>query len=272
MLKKAKVESLRELIETLKARILNHGSRLEESEALTRYALVNPLLRELGWDTEDPAQVRPEYPLKSKDGRADYALFGDDLDGRGFFLETKPVLLIEAKSLFGAGKRDVKKELAAALQAENYSSTDGVRYFAATDGLRWYVYDRKLGYGPAERQIRSFDLMEGKKAIKDCMQAKELWRSTWHIEFVHGWRVDADGKVRSPENGKENKGFRKLRPRGTRWILDGRFLNAAGWVLTDKGNRSSNFEYPCPPGTARIVDGKFFDANGKEIRPRGRRR
>ena len=266
-------KKLQDLIETLKTRILNHGSRLEESEALTRYALVDPLLRELRWDTEDPAQVRPEYPLKSKDSRADYVLLGDDLDGRGFFLETKPVLLIEAKSLFGDGERDVEKELRdAALQAEHYSSSDGVRYFAATDGRRWYVYDRKFGYGPTERQIRSFDLMEGKKAIKDCIQAEELWRSTWHVEFVHGWRVDFDGKVRSPENGKENKRHTKSRPRGTRWILDGKFLNAAGWVLTPGGDQSSRFNAPCPPDTVEIVDGKFFDANGKEIRPKGRRR
>ena len=50
-----------------------HGSELRQSEALTfRYALIDPLLRELGWDTTDPALVIPEY--QSGNGRADYAL------------------------------------------------------------------------------------------------------------------------------------------------------------------------------------------------------
>ena len=48
------LESLLELVETLKARIDAHGDQLRQSEALTRYALIDPLLRELGWDTEDP--------------------------------------------------------------------------------------------------------------------------------------------------------------------------------------------------------------------------
>ena len=37
-----------------------------------RNALVDPLLRALGWDTEDPALAMPEYRLGN--GFADYAL------------------------------------------------------------------------------------------------------------------------------------------------------------------------------------------------------
>ena len=37
------------------------------SEMQTRYALIDPLLRELGWDTENPALVRPEF--RGLDGR-----------------------------------------------------------------------------------------------------------------------------------------------------------------------------------------------------------
>ena len=52
------LESLLELVETLRARIDEHGPALRQSEALTRAVLVDPLLRELGWDTEDPAQFK----------------------------------------------------------------------------------------------------------------------------------------------------------------------------------------------------------------------
>lgn len=268
-------KKLQGLFNTLNTRINDHRSELVKSEALTRYALVDPLLRELGWDTGDPGQVQPEYPLD--DGRADYVLSGDDPDKSGFFLETKRVLLIEAKKLTGK-EDDPEKELwEAALQALLYASSDKVRYFAATDGQRWHVYDREKEGGLENGRISCFDLTDEKKAVKACEQAKQLWRSTWHIEFMHGWRVDADGAARSPENGEE-KDFKRRRPRGTRWILRGRgrgkfkYLDTEGWVLTDRGNRSSNFEHPCPPNTKNIVDGKFLDAKGKEIRPKGRRR
>ena len=87
------LESLLELVETLKARIDTHGDQLRQSEALTRYALIDPLLRELGWDTEDPKLVRPEYPLRTEYTQstrfADYAL----LEGT----QDKPAMMVEAK-------------------------------------------------------------------------------------------------------------------------------------------------------------------------------
>ncbi len=62
------LESLLELVQTLSNRIDLHGPALRQSEALTRYALIDPLLRELGWDTEDPDMVIPEYG-RATDGR-----------------------------------------------------------------------------------------------------------------------------------------------------------------------------------------------------------
>ena len=47
--------------ETLKSRINEHRSVLQGNEAQTRMSLIDPLLRALGWDTADPALVRPEY-------------------------------------------------------------------------------------------------------------------------------------------------------------------------------------------------------------------
>ena len=42
------LESLLELVQKLRKRIDTHGEALKQSEALTRYALIDPLLRELG--------------------------------------------------------------------------------------------------------------------------------------------------------------------------------------------------------------------------------
>ncbi|MDE2686206.1 MAG: hypothetical protein OXI16_01710 [Chloroflexota bacterium] len=55
------LESLHALIEKLRQRIQSHRSILSGSEWLTRYTLIDPLLRELSWDTEDPELVIPEY-------------------------------------------------------------------------------------------------------------------------------------------------------------------------------------------------------------------
>ncbi|MEM2000671.1 MAG: hypothetical protein QXO30_06515, partial [Candidatus Caldarchaeum sp.] len=67
--------SLRELIdlvETLKSRIKKHHDELQKNETLTRYVLVDPLLRALGWDTENPELLVPEMTTQS--GRPDYTL------------------------------------------------------------------------------------------------------------------------------------------------------------------------------------------------------
>ncbi len=81
------LENLLILIEKLRGRIDRHGDALRQSEALTRYALIDPLLRELGWDTEDPDVVVPEY--SSGGGRVDYALCKNG----------KSVIMLEAKKL-----------------------------------------------------------------------------------------------------------------------------------------------------------------------------
>ena len=83
------LDDLFTLIHELRERIDTHGAALKQSEALTRYALIDPLLRALGWNTADPALVVPEYTARAS-GSADYAL----LDGNG-----KPLMMVEAKKL-----------------------------------------------------------------------------------------------------------------------------------------------------------------------------
>ena len=82
------LENLLTLIEKLRERIDAHGDALRKNEWLTRYALIDPLLRELGWDTEDPDTVRPEYRLENNK-RPDYALCNNG----------KPIIMLEAKKL-----------------------------------------------------------------------------------------------------------------------------------------------------------------------------
>ena len=71
------LDSLLKLVETLRERIDEHGDALRQSEAMTRYALIDPMLRELGWNTDDPAQVVPEYRVANNQ-MADYVLRAND--------------------------------------------------------------------------------------------------------------------------------------------------------------------------------------------------
>lgn len=152
------LESLLELVAALRGRIDEHGTALRQNEMRTRYALIDPLLRELGWDTSDPSDVMIEDG--SGDGRADYLLLDND----------QPVMIIEAKRL-GLGVSDGRQ------QAVNYAMDQGrrARYFAVTDGSRWEIYDTHL---PAiSMLIVSFSLTEEVPA-EVCLKALALWKSS----------------------------------------------------------------------------------------------
>ncbi len=132
-----------------------HRDKLRQSEALTRNALVDPLLRALGWDTEDPALAMPEYKLGS--GVADYALLGNG----------KPAIVVEAKKLGTALD-------GAASQGIAYCIQDGIKYFAATDGKQWHVYETHRPVPLQEKKIVSFDIADSPAIV--CLDALALWR------------------------------------------------------------------------------------------------
>ena len=161
------LESLHSLVETLKERIAAHNDALRASEALTRYALIDPLLRELGWDTADPALVIPEY--RSGNGRADYAL----LENNG-----NPAMMVEAKSL-GSSLRDT-----ALTQGIQYCLEKGTKNFALTDGNCWEVYETHRPVPIEEKRVIEFDL--GKQPTTQvCLQALALWRPSLEAGIVN---------------------------------------------------------------------------------------
>ena len=151
------LESLLTLVEKLREQIDAHGSLLRQNEALTRYTLIDPLLRELGWDTEDPALVIPEYT--GLGGSADYALFNGD----------KPLMIVEAKKL-NTSLRDGK----VLNQGLNYCQQEGTPYLAVTDGRRWDIYETHKLAGIDEKRIVQFDL-KGQSAAEACLKALTLW-------------------------------------------------------------------------------------------------
>ena len=116
------LDDLAGCIELLKERMQSYRTDLEENEIRTRVALIDPLLRALGWDVSDPGMVMPEYKIDNKP--ADYALFQPN--GR-------PAATLEAKKL-GEPLNSHR------MQMLNYANVAGIEYAGLTDGNHWELY------------------------------------------------------------------------------------------------------------------------------------
>lgn len=140
------IEDLLRTIESLRGKARKFEALLSTSEALTRYALIDPFLRALGWDTENPEQVRPEFP--TGEGRPDYALLKKITENDQETL--KPHIFVGAKPL---GKpEDLAKQIA-------YCVDQGVPYFAATDGVRWTLYDTFKPVPTPDKKRSDWDIL-----------------------------------------------------------------------------------------------------------------
>ena len=149
------MEGMLKLVEELKERAVEHGEALRKNESLTRYALIDPLLRELGWNMGDPSQVTPEY--RSERGAADYALGGKP-----------PKMIVEAKKL-GVPLDSILA------QVVNYCTLDGIPHFAVTDGAKWGVYALQAGVPIDQQMVVSWDLLTD-CAETVCLKALALWK------------------------------------------------------------------------------------------------
>ena len=152
------LDSLVEVVGTLKVRISEYGDTLRQNETRTRVALIDPLLRVLGWDVADFQLVMPEYNVGS--GRADYALLGDN---------GKPQALIEAKHLGETLESSQNVE-----QVFTYALTQQVKYAGLTDGNRW-VLDDVSDFSGGDR--RKLDIsLSAEPAYSCALKLLLLWR------------------------------------------------------------------------------------------------
>ena len=152
------LDDLVAVINTLKARMADYRESLQGNETRTRTALIDPLLRALGWDVSDPALVTPEYNLSGQ--KADYALFNDG---------GEPVAVLEAKRL---GTSFSTPEIA---QMVTYANLSNVHYAGLTDGNRWELY-KVLQPGPLEeKRLLNVSIAE-MPTHESALQLLMLWR------------------------------------------------------------------------------------------------
>ena len=151
------LDELVSVVETLKSRISEHRAVLVGNETQTRLSLIDPLLRVLGWDTADPALVRPEYVVGGR--RADYALLNAD---------GNVVVFLEAKNL-GEQLANHRPQVVA------YASELGIRFPALTNGNDWEVYDNSQLVPIEQRRVLNVSIANADSA-KCALQLLLLWR------------------------------------------------------------------------------------------------
>lgn len=112
------IETLRLIIErTEKFHLL-----YEQNEMAVRDQLVNPLLRALGWNPENPEEV--QLNVSTEEGVPDYSLIK----------QGKKTLFVEAKKLSAdIEQRDAMQQLA------KYASAEGTKYGVLTNGMVWML-------------------------------------------------------------------------------------------------------------------------------------
>lgn len=148
-------------IQTVQARIREHGSSLNQNEYRTRISLIDPILNALGWDVSDPGLVIHEYAVGN--GRADYALLRQD---------GSPTAFVEAKRL---------GEMADASRHETqlftYAVTQGVKYAGLTDGDRWLFDNLTARFSGGVSRL--LDVTLSRESAHQCaLKLLLLWRPT----------------------------------------------------------------------------------------------
>ncbi|CAD7771489.1 hypothetical protein FHEFKHOI_01049 [Candidatus Methanoperedenaceae archaeon GB50] len=114
---------LKETLEMVIERMKKHHFLYEQNEMAVRSQIIEPILRGLGWDTENPEEVQPN--VSTEEGIPDYSLLKGD----------KKVLFIEAKKLsVDIEQREVIRQLA------KYCFGEGMKYGVLTNGAIWILF------------------------------------------------------------------------------------------------------------------------------------
>ena len=142
----------------------------EWREDQTRYAIIDPIIRALGWNIADPKECVPEYGRGN--GRADYAIFGEEAEMEAIGMaEATPLIVIEAKPV-DADLTEVPEQLAYYVDAEPAMSYGaGV----ATNGRQWLIYDLSVDGELQDKHVETVNITEG--AVRGAANTLNYWLS-----------------------------------------------------------------------------------------------
>ena len=184
-------------IEELRGRIGTHRGYLTGSETRTRQLLIDPMLRVLGWDIENPDRVHLEYSVSG--GRVDYVLMSSG----------QVVVVIEAKVL---GKNLDNLGPGQLLKYAKDPDLQHLKLVVITDGDIWRIYsmesnpEKVFGISklqPLESAQIAVDLWEQNITVTDSGTTDPVTKV--------GWIPLTDANP--PPNG--------LKPKSVRFELEG---------------------------------------------------
>ncbi len=149
------------------------GNKGRSLEWQTRYYLVDPLLRALGWDTDCPREVRVEWPVPGG-GRADYALFAPSGSN-------DPEHLYVPKALIEVKRRRSNLLVEAKPQVTGYvirwPNMAGLAVI--TDGMTWHFYHAEGGRLTNRDPVAALDLSQGSTRVAAVGLKCRLSRGNW---------------------------------------------------------------------------------------------
>ncbi len=157
------VVEVEKAIRHARAVIKQHSEDNLLHEAATRYYIIDPILRSLGWKLEDPKQCKVEEwrTLTNRQQVIDYILLNKD---------GNHVVLIEAK---GFAKTKLYGE-SEETQLKDYASQSSAKIAVLTNGKDWYIYNTacKDAFG----QVRDPDVDICDKEMDVATIARRLHR------------------------------------------------------------------------------------------------
>ena len=159
---------IRERIASLQGKGINEMS--------TRAALINPMLKALGWDNEDLEQVQQEYRFQSSDNPVDYAL----MEGGSRASSSRP-------RRWASNLGDQKW----ASQIMGYAIVAGVEWVVLADGNEYRIYNTHVPVPVAEKLFHSVRVTDEDASAGEILdllsrggRPKDRLKAQWHAHFV----------------------------------------------------------------------------------------
>ena len=135
-------------------------------EVYNRYITIDPIIRALGWQTEDPMQCMVEWRRGKKTrGWVDYALF-DPYEHE--------VVLIEAKA-YGKISTTPHRQLSKYL---NGRRTPNLSVGVVTDGKTWHIFDLSRSIRDRKGRVKvqiDGNLRESARSLNGWLSKNKWW-------------------------------------------------------------------------------------------------
>lgn len=167
--------SLAKTIADVRAKI-TQGSKRSLNEQNTKAALIEPVLRALGWDVEDFDEVIREFRIKPRDKPVDY----------GLLVNRTPRLFVEAKPL-----NENLDDRRWANQIMGYASVAGVEWIVLTNGDEYRIYNAHAPVAVEEKLFRKFRVSAADSLAEETLSllAKDRLEENalavlWRAQFV----------------------------------------------------------------------------------------